>query len=81
MRLNDEKQKPEVLNMLSARGIETVILFLEALTETLFLVNGIFFLFLVSRFKLRVYISFEDDNRLINENEVQRFQYIDDMDI
>ena len=39
------------------------------------------FLFLVSRFKLRVYISFEDDNRLINENEVQRFQYIDDMDI
>ena len=42
LRLNDEKQKPEVLNMLSARGIETVILFLEALTVTLFLVNGIF---------------------------------------
>ena len=39
------------------------------------------FLFLVSRFKLGVYISIEDDNRLINENEVQRFQYIDDMDI
>ena len=29
-------------NRLSARGIETVILFLEALTVTLFLVNGIF---------------------------------------